>query len=392
MKIAIDIRKIGKKGTGSETYFYYLVKELAGLEGSKEHEFYLLTDGRASEAKKNLGSLPENFKIYTVTPTAKFLWTFYSLPRFLRKNFIDVLHVEYVIPFHIKKNIKIVTTIHDISFRVNPDWITKKDGFILNSLIPPSLKRADAVIAVSDFTKKEISKYYNIAEDKIFVTHPAVDYRYYSSISKKKAYQETTELLGKKVPFILHLSSLQPRKNVPLIISAFAKLKRGWMKNNSEWKDTKLVIVGDKNGYNYDGKIDEILKQFQDDLGENGVIITGYQPEKILPCFYKAALVFVFPSSYEGFGIPLLEAMASETPVVASDIAVFREVAGDAAIYVDIDKKDKEEKLKIAIRRLLEDKKLRYEKIKSGLERKDIFSWKKLAESTLEVYKNICKF
>jgi len=386
MKIAIDIRKIGKKGTGSETYFFYLVKELAALKASRKHQFFLLTDRDAEEARNLLGHLPDNFKIYTVTPAAKLLWTFYSLPRFLRKNSIDVLHVEYVAPFYLKKDIKIITTVHDISFRVNPGWISKKDSLVLNFLIPPSIKRADAVIAVSEFTKKEILKYYCVTKDKVFVTHPAVDFRYFSSIGEEMSKKEMSKLLGGDFPFILHVSSLQPRKNVPLVIEAFMELKT--RESCLCGKEIKLVIVGERGGHNYDEEIDEKIAAYDNMIGggTNDVIITGYQPADILPCFYKAALAFVFPSSYEGFGIPLLEAMASKTPVVTSDIAVFREVAGKAAIYVDIEKKNAAEKIAEALKEIVKNKKLREEKIKSGLERRKLFSWKKLAEKTLEIY------
>jgi len=400
MKIAIDIRKIGKRSTGSETYFYYLVKELAKLDSGKKHDFFLLTDENPDKAKNILKSLPDNFKIYEVKPRNKMLWTFYSLPRFLKKNSIDVLHVEYILPFYLKRKTKIVSTIHDISFKVNPEWITKKDSYILNSFIPPSIKRADAIIAVSSFTKKEIIKYYNCSADKIFVTNPAVDSRYFFSVNKKTAIKEVAEIIGgapnrsvqgKNFSFILHISSLQPRKNVPLIISAFAQLKREWAKSGSEWNDIKLVIVGDKKGHNYDKKIDEeILKQVQSNsINKKDIIITGYQPASKLPHFYKAAQVFVFPSAYEGFGLPLVESMASGTPIVASNIGVFKEVAGEAATYVDINKKDSAEKMAAAIKSLISKKSLRESKVKQGIERKELFSWKKLAEKTLEIYEGI---
>jgi len=386
MKIAIDIRKIGKRSTGSEVYFYYLVKELAKLKESENHQFYLLTDEKAAEIKNILKPLPSHFSIHRVAPTAKLLWTFYSLPRFIKKNQIDLFHTEYIVPFYLSRKTKIVTTIHDISFKVNPNWIAQKDALVLNSFIPLSIKRADAIIAVSDFTKKEIVKYYKCPEAKIQVTYPAVDTRFFFSVEEKEAKKLAAEIVGGDFPFVLHISSLQPRKNVPLVISAFTKLKQEWRKQASRLKETKLVIVGEKNGYNYDEKIDEVLNPSPE---RDDIIMTGYQLASKLPHLYRAASAFVFPSSYEGFGIPILEAMASETPVVASNIGTFREVAGEAAILVDLKKKQTEEKLKEALKNLLENKKLREEKIKLGLERVKLFNWKKLAEKTLEIYESI---
>jgi len=381
-QIAIDIRKIGKKSTGSETYFYYLVKELAKLAESKKHRFLLLTDDRVARVKKILGSLPKNFEIFRVTPTSKALWTFYSLPRFLKKNPVDIFHTEFILPFYLSHQTKMVTVVHDISFKINPRWITGKDSFILNRLIPLSLRRADAVVAVSQFTKDEIVREYRCPEDKITVTYPAVDTRYFCSISQEEAQREVAKILGARFPFLLHISSLQPRKNVPMIIQSFGKIKKAAAKN------LKLVIVGSRNGYNFDQKIDEEIQRqvLAGNIKLGDVIVTGYRPMSQLPYFYQAAEAFVFPSAYEGFGIPLIESMACGVPVVISDIPVFREVAGNAAVYVDIGKKNKAEKLAGAVKKLLVSKKLRAEKIRLGRERIKSFNWSQLAKKTLGIY------
>jgi len=390
MKIAVDIRKIGKKSTGSEAVFYYLVKELAKLEKSKKHQFLLLTDDRPAGVRKILEPLPKNFQVQRVAPTSKLLWTFYSLPRFLKKNSVDIYETEYIVPFFLKKTIKILTIIHDISFKINPNWVTKKDRLILNRFIPLSIKRADAIMAVSNFTKKEIVREYRCPEEKVFVAGPAVDARYFHSQSQKVAKAEVEKVLGGGFPFLLHVSSLQPRKNTPLIISAFGKAKKQF-KNNPTWKKLKLVIVGDKNAYNFDEKIEsEIQKQFKmGNIGLGDVIITGYQPMDKLPSFYQAAEIFIFPSAYEGFGIPLIESMACGTPVIASDIPVFKEVAGNAAVFVDIGKKNKVDKMAEAIGKLLENKQYRDEQVKLGQERAKMFNWSQLAQKTLEIYEKL---
>jgi glycosyltransferase involved in cell wall biosynthesis len=392
MKIAIDIRKIGKKSTGSEAVFYYLVKELAKLNKNRLHQFLLLTDEQPAKIKPILGQLPKNFKICRVTPTSKLLWTFYSLPKFLKRNAVDIYHTEYIVPFFLNKKIKILTIIHDISFKINPTWITKKDSFVLNRLIPLSVKRADAIIAVSNFTKEEIVREYHCPAEKISVAYPAIDTRYFHSLSRNEAKSEAAKILGEDFPFLLHVSSLQPRKNVPMIINAFGKAKRK-LKSNSSWKKLKLVIVGDKRGHNFDAAIEaEVLKQAQTGNFELGdVIITGYQPIEKLPYFYQAAEAFIFPSAYEGFGIPLIEAMACGTPVIASNIPVFREVAGNAAVYVDIGKKNQAEKLAEAIKKLLEDKIFREKQIKLGQERAKLFDWSQLAKETLKIYTKLAR-
>jgi glycosyltransferase involved in cell wall biosynthesis len=392
MKIAIDIRKIGKNSTGSEAVFYYLVKGLASQEKSKKYQFLLLTDDQPAKIREILKPLPKNFKTYRVTPTSKLLWTLYSLPKFLKKNSVDIYETEYIVPFFLTKSIKILTIIHDISFKINPNWITKKDGLILNRFIPLSIKRADAIMAVSNFTKDEIVREYHCPEEKISVAYPAVDSRYFHFLSQKKAKHEVKEILGGDFPFLFHVSSLQPRKNVPLIISAFGKAKKKF-KKNSPWKKLKLVIVGDKKAHNFDEKIEaEIVRQVRTGNVELGdILITGYQPLEKLPILYQAAEIFIFPSAYEGFGIPLVESMACGTPVVASDIPVFRELAENAITYVDIGKKNKVEKMAEAIQKLLENQSFRAEKIKLGQDRAKMFNWSQLASRTLEIYTRLAK-
>lgn len=391
MRIAIDIRKIGKKSTGDEVVFYHLVKELAKLKESQKHKFLLLTDQNITKISNILGKLPSNFEIHQVVPTAKLFWTFYSLPRFLRKNPVDVLHVEYIPPFHLSRRIKIVTTIHDVSFRANPEWIKKKDSLLLNNFIPIGLKRVNAVITVSEFSKREIVKFYNYPKEKIFVTHPAIDRRIFDPQVKLASKGAIQKLTGSKDPYLLHISSLQPRKNVPLIVRAHARLLADWREEDSVWKNTKLVLVGNKKGYNYDKGIDEeVSKQIQNNqISEKDVISTGYLSTDLLPAIYRNALVFVFPSSYEGFGIPLLEAMSCKTPVVASNIGSFKEVGAGAATLVEIAGRDGKKRLAEAIKNLVENKKLRQEQIKAGLERIKLFDWGQLARKTLEVYENI---
>jgi len=388
MKIAIDIRKIGKRSTGDEVVFYHLVKELAKLAESKKHSFFLLTDQGVAKIGRILGKLPSNFEIHKVSPTAKLFWTFYSLPRFLRKNPVDVLHVEYIVPFHLSRKTKIITTIHDVSFRVNPQWIPRKDGLLLNNFIPLSLKRADGVITVSNFSKREIAKYYGYPSDRIYVTYPAVDERVFGINTNQVSKKEVNKVIGGDYPFIFHLSSLQPRKNVPLIISGFAKVKAQWLQANYPWANTKLVIVGNNKGHNYDNLINETIAR----LGlSKDVIMTGFLPTEILPSFYRESLVFVFPSDYEGFGIPILEAMACKTPVIASNIGSLKEVGGEAALYIDLKKSEGKvvNDLASAMQALIENKELRKGKIMLGLERVKLFNWANLAKKTLEIYENL---
>ncbi len=374
MRIGIDIRNIGKKRTGDEVVFFNLVKNLALIDS--QNEYLLLTDVTDADILKNIASRlgvenKSNFKIISFNCPNKFIWNFWTLPDYLRKNPVDIYHTQYIAPFFVPKNIKIVTHIHDVSFNAYPELISKLDIFFLKILIPRSLKRADLIIAVSEFTKQEIEKYYRISPDKIKVVYNAVPDNFEKGTGDLEEIRKKYSLPKK---FILYVGTLQPRKNIPMLIEAFAQMK-------NKVQGLKLVIVGNKKAHNFDKKIEKAIesKNLQHD-----VIFPGYIEQEDISAVYSLAEVFVFPSLYEGFGIPLLEAMRLKIPVLASDIPVHREVAGEGALFFDLGNlEDLSEKLYNAI----DDKNLREKIISSS--RSSFFSWKKSAEQLLEIYNKI---
>ncbi len=379
MKIAIDIRKIGKNSTGDETYTYHLVEELVKNIEAGSHSFLLLTDVAETEIKKSLPELPSNFQVKQVLPASKILWTFYSLPKFLKSNPVDVLHVQYIGPFFLNRKISLVTTIHDVSFKVNPRWINKKDSTLLNGFIPLTLKRADGVLTVSRFSREEIARLFKFDSGKIKVTHPAVDQGTKSRKSNQEAREEVNKRFNFEGDYFLHISSLQPRKNVPEIIKAFSAFKK--MKGDQ----TKLVLVGKKGGHNYDSAID---KAWEASEFKKDIIFTGYVANELLPDLYRGAEAFIFPSSYEGFGLPILESFINETPVIVSRDASLPEVGGDAVFYLEnAPRRDLE--LAEIMNQIKDNKELVKRKTTLGIERLSLFSWAKMAEKTLEVYKTV---
>lgn len=381
MRIAIDIRKIGKESTGDETYTFSLIKELAGLAEALQHNFLLLTDSDEALARKALPFLPSNFEIKQVLPASKILWTFYSLPKFLKKNPVDVLHVQYIGPFFLNRKISLVTTVHDVSFKVNPGWISRKDSFLLNSFIPPTLKRADAVVTVSHFSKGEISRLFGVDPSKIKVTYPAVSLETKSKIGRDSAKEAINKSFNFEGNYFLHISSFQPRKNVPEIITAFSAFKK--MKKS----DSKLILVGKRNGHNYDKLIDKALdsSEFKKDI-----IFTGYVANELLPDLYCGAEAFIFPSSYEGFGLPILESFINETPIVVTRDASLPEVGGNAVFYLE-DRPHRSLELAEIMNQIETDKESVKKKTALGVERLSLFSWKKMAIETLRIYENLAK-
>jgi len=380
-RIGIDIRNIGKSRTGDEVVFFNLVKNLARL--NKEGEYFLFTDildeNILAKIKVDLEiENKKNFQIISLKTRNKFTWNLWTLPKYLQKNPLDVYHTQYILPFRIPKDTRLITTIHDISFRVFPEMIKKSDLFFLKILIPWSLKRADKIIAVSEFTKNEIVKYYKIKPEKISVVKNALG----EEFLKDKNLSESpfsADVIGKySLPqdYILYFGTLQPRKNLPIIVEALSKIKR-------ELQGTKLLLCGNRQAHNFDSKIDQKIKDLK---MEAEVIFPGFVSNKDKPAIFRMARALCFPSFYEGFGIPILEAFASDIPVIASDIPAHREIGGDAVYYFNPqDANDLSQKIK----KVFLDQELKKNLIQKGQERLTHFSWEKSAKDLQEIYTKV---
>lgn len=412
MKIGIDIRNIGKQRTGDETVFLNLVKNLAKIDNVNEYRLFTdLAENVLPEISQKLGILDKtNFRIVSLKSSNKFCWNLWTLPNYLRKNPVDVYHTQYIVPFFVSKKIsshtksnwwnrsclffkflsitslgfyknkfdvgvKIVTHIHDVSFNAYPEYISKTDLFFLKILIPRSLKRADRIVAISEFTKKEIIENYQINPDKIAVVSNAVGEEFEKNFFSEEKLEEVRKKYSLSRKFILYVGTLQPRKNLPKLLEAFSKIKE-------KIPGYKLVLVGNRNAHNFDKKIEEEI--FRNNLKAE-VIFPGYVSQNDLPIVYRLASVFVLPSLYEGFGIPLLEAMSQKIPVLASDIAVHREIASEAASYFNSKSVDDfSEKLYNCI----VNQNLREKQIQLGSERAKSFSWEKSAQKMLSIYQS----
>lgn len=371
---AIDIRLLGKKRTGDEAVFFNLTKEVLALD--KSNQYLLLTDEQDTATKmlieKQLGCVGQgNVRLISLCGKNRFVWNLFSLPWFLLCHRVDVYHTQYILPLFVPKRTKVVNHIHDVSFMAYPKLIGWKDRLFLSLLIPRSLSRANGIIAPSQFTKDEIVRYYGVAESKVTVVSNALS----EAFLKEQALDEerVREKYGLPERFILAVGTLQPRKNIPFLIRAFARVCE-------RLPDVSLVLVGSRGGHHFDMGIDRALTE--ESLG-SAVCFPGYIEEEDLPVLVRAATVFAFPSLYEGFGIPLLEAMSQDVPVASSDIPCLREIAGEAALYFDPTSiASCEEKLYT----LLTDMEQREKGISLGRHRISLFSWKKSAAVLLSVY------
>jgi glycosyltransferase involved in cell wall biosynthesis len=269
--------------------------------------------------------------------------------------------------------------VHDVSFHAYPQFIAKKDLFFLKLLIPPSLKRADRIIAVSNFTKEELVSRYKTPREKIDVAYNAVAPEFYERSSDNRSDEEFRADYNLPERYILYVGTLQPRKNIPTLVRAFARAKdRLW--------GIKLVIGGNFSAHNVDPRIRQTIHE---EGLEDDVILPGFLPQESLWRFYKLAEIFVSMSYYEGFGVPLLEAMSVDTPVICSDIPPHREVAGDnGAYYVTPDSIDQ---LAKALYTVSEGSEIKKRLRACGRTRVSAFDWYASAKSVYETYKRAIK-
>lgn len=389
MRIGIDVRAIGRKRTGDETYTLQLVRNLAKID--TKNTYFLYTDAeKASELEAIGGKIAisnDNFNLVSVLPSAKALWTFWSLSRRAKKDKLDVLHVQYISPIFLDSKIKLVTTIHDLSFLRLPGFIGFGDRIFLKFFIPFSMERADKVIAVSGFTKKEIVHFYSRDSHKAEVVYNGGAERKFFERATEKQRSELRKELGFEKPYILYLGTLQPRKNIPALLRGYASFFRQ-KKVDGRVLEHHLVVVGSRKGANYDRKID---KTFRSIVSRNGEIkskihFPGYIKGPLLPALFQEAELFCFPSLYEGFGLPLIEAMAGGTPIVSNSTSCLKEIGQEAVLFADF---RNEGDIAACIEKILENEEMRNVLRKKGYQVANNFSWEKCAMQTLEIYKKL---
>ncbi|PIU78054.1 MAG: hypothetical protein COZ28_00580 [Candidatus Moranbacteria bacterium CG_4_10_14_3_um_filter_44_15] len=374
MIIGIDIRVIGKKCTGDEVYFFNLVKNLAAID--KANKYFLFTD-RDQEKDSDLAreieklELGSNFKIIFLNSPNRFWWNLWALPNYLRQNPVDIFHTQYIAPFWLPKNIKLVLTIHDISFNFFPKYIKKSDLFFLKTLLPRSIRRADKIITVSQSEQEQIINFYKIQPEKIDFVYNGVDYENFAKEFSEEEKEKVRQKYNLPQKFLLYIGTFQPRKNIPVLIEAIKSL------------DIKLILAGNRNARNFDKKINEVIEK---NNFQNKVIFPGWIDEEDKPALLQIADCFVFPSLYEGFGIPIVEAMAAGTPVISSNKTSLPEVGKDGALFCDPKNTDEFSK---RIYQAIADENLKADIIKRGSEIAKLYSWQKTAEKTLNMYKSL---
>ena len=367
MKIAVDIRSTLKKTrTGVGQYTYNLIKNLSLVDKNNSYSLY---------AKKKLFSfgkkLPKikakNFK-FRIDRFNR------GLDRTLKK--VDIFHTPSQDLLDIA-GAKIVVTVHDLIFKTYPEGHSEDALKNAESQILNVISRADKIICYSQNTINDLRKFYDIDERKIKLIYPGIDKEVFYQIQGLEIEEVKNRLkkFGINDKFILFVGTIEPRKNIGNLILAFNKLKK---QNNIPHK---LVLIGMK-GWQYEN----VLELYNKSEFKNEILFLDYQPNDTLRVFYNLADVFVYPSFYEGFGFPILEAFSCGTAVVTSNVSSCKEVGEGAALLTDPANVDE---LAKAIFNVISDSRIKGNLGHRGLEKSEMFSWKKAAAETLEVYNEV---
>jgi glycosyltransferase involved in cell wall biosynthesis len=373
MKIAIDCRALEKKNwAGKEKYLISIIQGLASVDG--ENDYFLYFRGKISFPFK----LPANFFVVAINiPSPS--WHFFALFDMILKR-VDVVFcpcayllaaINFIIPS--------VIVIHDLTVFIPGISQTHKKSTKLKEklFLRFAISRARAVVADSYSTKKDIEKFFNIPSEKISVIHLAAG-KEFEPKKNKDLLEEKLLKYKIKFPYILFVGTLEPRKNILGLLDAFKELVA-----QQETFGYKLVLAG-KRGWYYE----EIFKRIEDLRLREKVVITDYVLDEDLPYLYTGAECFIYPSFYEGFGLPALEALACGCPVITSDISSLPEVVGESALLVN--PRDKKE-IVSALNKILSDKELRANLVNKGLKQAQNFSWEKSAEDLLKIFREIKK-
>jgi glycosyltransferase involved in cell wall biosynthesis len=364
VRIGIDARKLHDFGIG--TYIRNLLRHLARLDSQTEFVIFCRPEDRDALAAvgENFRPVPETSGNYSIAEQVRIPWA-------LKRERVTLFHApHYVLPPLVR--CRSVVTIHDVIHLMFPQYLPNRIAFSYAKWsITQAAQRATRVMTVSESSKRDILRFVDTEPDKIDVIYNAYDERFAMEpreedvVRVRERYQLTDE-------FVLYAGNVKPHKNLERLIDAFALVRKRGLDH------LKLVLIGDEIS-----KYTALRRAVHQHQLHNYVRFLGYLPEETLAVMYRLAGVFVFPSLYEGFGLPPLEAMASGTPVVTSNVSSLPEVAGDAAVLVD---PYDPQAIADGIYRVLTDEKLRRALIHKGIARAGQFSWEQSVRRVRQIY------
>lgn len=369
MKIAIDCHTLEVKDwAGKEQFLFSIIKEIVKSGDKNQYILYF----RNPVFKNNF--FPNNFTVKNYN----YFTPFWQLRVFwdMLVNKIDILFspCTYLLPA-ISLTLSSVIIVYDITAFLPQIKNTHKITVRLREkfFLKLAMFNSKFIAAISDSTRNDLLKYFEVKSDKIFILPGAADARFKLINKENSQVFKILEKYNIRGKYLLSVGTLEPRKNILRTIEGYRRL----LKNNI-FSEYKLVIVG-KKGWFYE----DIFNQVKKINLENKIIFTGYAADEDMPYLYNGAACFIYPSLYEGFGLPVIEAMSCGCPVITSNTSSLPEVGGNAALYIDPYDIDE---ISAAIKRILSDEKLRDEMKSRGLKQSDNFSWEKSTQKLLNTF------
>jgi glycosyltransferase involved in cell wall biosynthesis len=375
MRIGIDGLPLTAPKTGVGHYTFELARALANIQPASQFEIvYPSTHPTiTTEADGNEASLSENIKLQRVRvgPLGRHWWSV-GLPRYVRRGKLDLFHgTNYDVPLLRRSGTAL--TIHDLSQLLHPETHEQRSVWRARRRLPLMARTADAIITPTESVRREVCEHLRASPEKVFAIPEAA-----RACFRPLAFAETKEVrrrLGVADDFLLTVGTLEPRKNLSVLVSAFEEVARARPQSK-----TQLVIAGGRGWLS-----GPLFAAIETSLVRQRILLTDYLQDEDLRALYASCRVFVYPSLYEGFGLPPLEAMACGAPVIASRIPSLEETAGDAAVLFD---PRNVEELAQKILELSEDENARRALSIAGRRRAAEFSWERTARLTWDVYEN----
>ena len=376
VKIAIDIRRMAEFGVG--TYIRNVVRTLYRLD--HQNEYFLI--GPAAKVQE-IGVLPHNFQTIPAAAPERTVGGYREFRSALKRLNCDLVHIPNLFSVPRFLPCPYVMTVHDMLEHMSR--ARQQSGFWGTwhmQMTKRVLRGAARIFAVSNFTRTEIEKLFGIPPERIEVVYNAIDERFLRGHASPADRELIAQRYQVTYPFLLYAGRISPHKNVVRMIEAFSALKAELEKEQA-YPDLKLIIIGDDLSGNPDLRRTVVRSGVQND-----VRFLGFIPIEVLRIFYDSAKIFVFPSLYEGFGLPPLEAMAHGTPVVTSNVSSLPEVVGNAAVLVN---PENVFEIMRALHRVLMDQPLRERMKERGYQQATKFSWESSVRRVLDVYEQVAR-
>ena len=369
MKIGIDAHGVGghSLGPGNETYFQNLIGALLDIDPENEYHVFV----NHPEAMEETVAGHKNVRLAPLWPHSQWIQRPVSVPLYAQRHNLDLVHVPFIRPPLLRA--RSVLTVHDVNFEIYPQDFTLPARWRLKAFVGSSIRKADAIFTVSEFGRQQIHSVYGVPLDKITVTYNAADHLRFDA---PQPADRTPEQLGLPPRYLFFVGAIQPKKNLARLVRAFDKLV-------STGDVPHYLLIAGKWGWGND----DLTAALNDITHRDRVRLMGYLSKGELAETMRRAEAFTFPSLYECFGIPPMEAQLAGIPAIVSDTTCFPEIYQDSVLYCDPENTDS---IEHALRALVLDSNLRNQLTVKGAERASKFTWRRTATVALRAYHNVC--